>query len=88
MHDNAAQRCIGCEPHIVQFFNIAGLCHNKLNYEGFTSYYSNATAFNVMMKLGLNEEKENLTVGMTNALLNLALSSTDSYPTTLFHSSN
>ena len=44
----AVQRWSEFELHIVQFFNIAGLRHNKRNYEGFTSHYPNATALVVM----------------------------------------
>ena len=45
------QRWSEFELHIVQFFNIAGLRHNKRNYEGFTSHYPNATALVVMREV-------------------------------------
>ena len=41
--------------HCAIFQHCWFLCHNKLNYEGFMSYYSNATAF-AMMRLVLNED--------------------------------
>ena len=41
--------------HCAIFQHCWFLCHNKLNYEDFMSYYSNATAF-AMMRLVLNED--------------------------------